>query len=598
MKRMLPTLVGVSVLASLTPIGRAQQVPFPWSDEVRLTDHPDSSFSDWPASVPMGHARTRDCLHVIWRDYMLRTEDCVPSHRCWHYVHQLGWARDWSGEEGAGGTTGICMISGPNYGGHHDNAGNIGVDGAGRAHFVWESYDTSTLRVRYRWRDAVVDKVALCSSFQRWASEEGDSTCAEHGWPDGREVVVSDPAVDSANPTLLLDRPDFSSNPADSEIVHVFYHDSRALHRWRSAGNPDNDWSMGVWWPPGSAAVVVEAPPGEKVGSVSAAIDTTTGRLYVAYARQLAAPPPNDTVTALGVATAAGPGQTWVAETIAPSDEWTAEAAPVIAVGTDGRAYFVWSECQNCGDDDTEISRVMFRVREGASWGDSVVVSADALSWDPGTTPHSTRPHLVTYEPPEGPQAHVVWTRRDAEGNRRIVHRYLRSDGDPAVVNDWSAPAVIADSPIGVSGAKLHAEGAQLFVTWQDHRWRQDPTTPKNTEIYHRWGPTPVGSGIAERSAEGPPGFRAFSPNPFRAETVALLTVVSGADPVRVVVALYDVGGRKVREMAAEAKAGRAYEVHWDGRSQSGAVVAPGVYFARVSVGSDLLHQGKLVYVR
>ncbi len=103
-----------------------------------------------------------------------------------------------------------------------------------------------------------------------------------------------------------------------------------------------------------------------------------------------------------------------------------------------------------------------------------------------------------------------MWTRGKG-GNREIIHRYLRDGGDPGVVNDWSASAVLANSPIGVSGAKLHSEGAQLFVTWQDHRWRQDPTTPKNTEMYHRWGPTPVGSEIAER-----PGgdHRASAPSP------------------------------------------------------------------------------------
>ena len=154
MSRGLLSLMALAALVVLVTSGDAQQAAFPWSAEVRLTDHPDSSFSDWPASVPLAYARTRDCLHVTWRDFMLRTSDCLPSRSCWHYTHQIGWhAADWGGESGvANGTNGICVISGPNTT-NWDNAGNIVVDGKGRAHFAWESADAATIRVRYRWRD-------------------------------------------------------------------------------------------------------------------------------------------------------------------------------------------------------------------------------------------------------------------------------------------------------------------------------------------------------------------------------------------------------------------------------------------------------------
>lgn len=101
MSRGLLSLIALAALVVLATSGGAQQAAFPWSEEVRLTDHPDSSFSDWPASVPQGYARTRDCLHVIWRDFMLRTSDCNPaSERCWHYTHQIGWqGADWGGRE-------------------------------------------------------------------------------------------------------------------------------------------------------------------------------------------------------------------------------------------------------------------------------------------------------------------------------------------------------------------------------------------------------------------------------------------------------------------------------------------------------------------
>lgn len=252
MSRGLLSLIVLAALVVLATSGGAQQPAFPWSAEVRLTDHPDSSFSDWPASVPLAYARTRDCLHVIWRDFMLRTSDCDPAQPelCWHYTHQIGWqGADWGGESGvASGTKGICVISGPNAS-LWDNAGNVVVDGKGRAHFAWESAEGAALRVRYRWRDELSPS-GDCRSFQMLAAEEGDSTCALHGWAESREFVVSDYDTASLNPNLLITRPDFTTYPDTSEIVHAFYHSvgahSKALHRWRSVGSRQaGRWARG-----------------------------------------------------------------------------------------------------------------------------------------------------------------------------------------------------------------------------------------------------------------------------------------------------------------------------------------------------------------
>ena len=70
------------------------------------------------------------------------------------------------------------------------------------------------------------------------------------------------------------------------------------------------------------------------------------------------------------------------------------------------------------------------------------------------------------------------------------------------------------------------------------------------------------------------------SANPARGSAVLRYDVPARA---RVVLAIYDVNGRVVRELASgEAGAGR-YSLRWDGRAANGAAAASGVYFARLS---------------
>src|SRR5262249_18150781 len=55
------------------------------------------------------------------------------------------------------------------------------------------------------------------------------------------------------------------------------------------------------------------------------------------------------------------------------------------------------------------------------------------------------------------------------------------------------------------------------------------------------------------------------------------------AKAVRVQIGIYDVTGRKVRNLADRVFAAGEHELHWDGTDDSGAKVARGVYFVRSS---------------
>lgn len=74
------------------------------------------------------------------------------------------------------------------------------------------------------------------------------------------------------------------------------------------------------------------------------------------------------------------------------------------------------------------------------------------------------------------------------------------------------------------------------------------------------------------------------SPNPSRG-TAVLSFSLPAAGPVQL--EIHDVSGRRVRSLDQGTLAAGRYERHWDGRDESGAAVAAGVYFARLQAGSE-----------
>jgi hypothetical protein len=74
------------------------------------------------------------------------------------------------------------------------------------------------------------------------------------------------------------------------------------------------------------------------------------------------------------------------------------------------------------------------------------------------------------------------------------------------------------------------------------------------------------------------------APTPSSSETSLSFTL---AEPMRVDLAVYDVGGRHVRSLLAADLPAGAHSASWDGKSDAGERVASGVYFVRLSGPRD-----------
>lgn len=74
------------------------------------------------------------------------------------------------------------------------------------------------------------------------------------------------------------------------------------------------------------------------------------------------------------------------------------------------------------------------------------------------------------------------------------------------------------------------------------------------------------------------------APNPFRSRMQVLLTLPRAAHAR---VAVYDVGGRRLRTLLDAPRPAGRHPVVWDGRDDRGADVAPGVYLVRSEVGAN-----------
>jgi hypothetical protein len=84
-------------------------------------------------------------------------------------------------------------------------------------------------------------------------------------------------------------------------------------------------------------------------------------------------------------------------------------------------------------------------------------------------------------------------------------------------------------------------------------------------------------------------------PNPFNSNTTIIYTVANlGPMPAEIKIDIYDIMGRKVRNLVNERKGVGIYRVVWDGKDDSGNGLPSGTYFARISQwGLDFMSKSK-----
>ena len=86
---------------------------------------------------------------------------------------------------------------------------------------------------------------------------------------------------------------------------------------------------------------------------------------------------------------------------------------------------------------------------------------------------------------------------------------------------------------------------------------------------------------------------RSVAPNPFNPQTT-IRYEVAGPRAQQVELALYDLRGRKLRQLVSASRAPGAYGLAFDGRDDSGSALASGVYVLGLRIDGDLRDQRKL----
>lgn len=112
------------------------------------------------------------------------------------------------------------------------------------------------------------------------------------------------------------------------------------------------------------------------------------------------------------------------------------------------------------------------------------------------------------------------------------------------------------------------------------------------------WVYDDIGSGVSEETIGNlPPSIRLSQnyPNPFNPST-AISYSIKQTNLVQLTI--YDQLGRLVRKLVNENQSADEHSVVWDGRNQSGKLVASGIYFYTLKVGEDISVSRKMILLK
>ena len=169
-----------------------------------------------------------------------------------------------------------------------------------------------------------------------------------------------------------------------------------------------------------------------------------------------------------------------------------------------------------------------------------------------------------------GGGAIVAW-----EEDSFVFAHHVQFDGslDPAFPSNGRFVRLLLDFEHDPDLVRSGARDA--IVTWSDAAQNQD------FDIYAQLVTTQSTLGVDDGPTGSRISFAGPNPNPARV-AVTLGFALPRAAAVRL--AIYDVGGREVRELMSGFQLAGAHQVLWDLRDDRGEPVAPGVSFARLEV--------------
>ncbi|HEY6196506.1 MAG TPA: FlgD immunoglobulin-like domain containing protein [Candidatus Eisenbacteria bacterium] len=261
----------------------------------------------------------------------------------------------------------------------------------------------------------------------------------------------------------------------------------------------------------------------------------------------------------------------------------------------------------NVHDVATDSRDVMLsRSRDGIHWTRRERVNDDPARYDNA---------FAEVAVDGGGDVHVVWYdhRNDARGGiltdlfHARSHDGGRTFGRNERVNDgpginWSlVPSQLA--PNMGDYIALDADGRNVYAVWADGRlgtpdsWLMRVSTGRDDDDV-------IAAGPAETSAETPGAVEAAAgvrlalrlANPTRAGAPVAMTIdVPRTAESRL--EIFSVTGQRVRTLLEGAMAVGTHSLTWDARGRDGAPVAPGLYFAVLRSGADVVRQ-RIVMVR
>jgi len=449
-------------------------------------------------------------------------------------------------------------LTGPN------NSKYLAVDGEGRLHIVWLDERDRNFEIYHKTRTG-----GIWSADERLTDDPGyserpslavDASGYVHlVWADNRdgnrevyyrvwtgmwqrETRVTETAGDSFGSCLA----------ADGDTIHMVYMESVSGHlqvMYRRLA--DNRWS--------SAAPLTDVPTGERyVPTIDIGPDRAlhvawwdtredfsggSGKIY--YKKRA--------------------GAIWLDEELLTDPTGNA-MRPNIAVDDSGFVHVVWIDQRALYD------QIYYRRCGPKGWESEIpLTSAAATHYHPSIDA-------------AGGEVFVAYWKGLSESNSEVFFQRR-------VAGSWTGAVRISNGAGTSQLPCLIAEkNKNLHLAWVF-------TRDGNTEMYYREYIDPqngVGGGEEEPPAAVPPPLSISAyPNPFRGATNIALTLPAEC---RASIILYGVDGTRIRGYAPRALPPGTHVFSWDARSDAGAPLPPGVYFAVGRAGKHRI-ETKLVLI-